>query len=132
MSAERDAAAQAAQTTQDQQEHLRKDNTELLRLRNEVSQLRRERDAQKQQANQATPPAQGAGPSASEPGRYISKEQLAFVGYATPDAALESMTWGMMNGNYEQTIASLGPELLKHHEGRDAAKGREQFGCRLS
>ncbi len=124
-SADHDAAAKAAQTAQDQQERLRKDNSELLRLRNEVSQLRQERDAQKQQANRATAPTQDASPSASGPGRYISKEQLAFVGYATPDAALESMTWAMMKGTYEQAIAALGPELLKH-EAEDP-KGREQF-----
>jgi hypothetical protein len=124
-SADQDAGAKAAQATEDQLERLRKDNAELLQLRNEVTQLRRERDARKQQASQATPPAERAGQSASEAGPYISKEQLAFVGYATPDAAVESMTWAMMKGTYEQSRAALGPELLKHED--EDAKAREQF-----
>jgi hypothetical protein len=56
---------------------------------------------------------------------YISKDQLAFVGYATPDAALESMTWAMMNGPMNRTLSALGPELLEHELSN--AKGREQF-----
>jgi hypothetical protein len=126
VSAEHDAAAQAVQAAKTEVERLQKGSAELLRLRNEVSLLRRERDAQKQRASQLLPPAALAVPSATELGRYISKEQLAFVGYATPDAALESTTWAMMNGTYEQTIACLGPEFLKDHE-RDEAKDREQF-----
>jgi hypothetical protein len=101
---------------------LQKDNTELLRLRNEVGQLRRERDAQKQRAGQ--PPA-GGGQSASHPGRYISKEQLAFAGYATPEAALESMVWAVAKGTYDQVTASIDPEVLKD-ESRALPK-REDF-----
>lgn len=126
VSAEHEAAANAVKAAKEEVERLQKGSADLLRLRNEVSQLRRERDAKKQPANQSSPPAAPIVSSASEPGRYIAKDQLALVGYATPDAALESMTWAMMNGNYEQTIASLGPELLKHHES-DEAKDREQF-----
>jgi hypothetical protein len=44
-------------------------------------------------------------------GTYITKSRLVFAGYATPEAALESMTWAMMNGDYDTSIASLGPEM---------------------
>ncbi|MGA2660183.1 MAG: sigma-70 family RNA polymerase sigma factor [Verrucomicrobiota bacterium] len=70
-SAEQEAAAKAAQATKEQLERMQKDNAELLRLRNEVGQLRRERDALKQRAGQ---PAAGAGQSASRRGQYVSKE----------------------------------------------------------
>ncbi len=121
-SAEQEAAAKAAQATKEQLERLQKDNAELLQLRNEVGQLRRERDALKQRASQ---PAAGAGQSASNPGRYVSKEQLAFAGYATPEAALESMTWAVMKGAYDQFLAGLAPGLLKD----GSQQTREQFGA---
>jgi len=104
---------------------LQKDNTELLRLRNEVGQLRRERDAQKQRAGQ--PPA-GGGQSASHPGRYISKEQLAFAGYATPEAALESTTWAMMRGTWDQAIAGFNRGMAK--EVSQDPGSRQQFEAR--
>ncbi len=123
--ADQDAAAKAAQAVKDQLERLRKDNTELLRLRKEVTQLRRERDARKQTATEPIQPSTEAIQLPSGPGRYISKEQMTFAGYATPDAALESTIWTMMNGTYEQVIASLGEDLLKHES--EDPKGREDF-----
>jgi hypothetical protein len=121
-SAEQEAAAKAARATKEQLGRLQKDRAELLRLRNEVGQLRRERDALKQRLGQ---PAAGAGQSASEPGSYITKEQLAFVGYATPEAALESTTWAMFKGTYEQVLAGFNAEMAK--EISQDATSRQQF-----
>jgi RNA polymerase sigma factor (sigma-70 family) len=125
LTAEQEAASKAVQTAREELERLQKDNAELLRLRNEVGQLRREREAAKQRASQPAALPAGTGQSAANPGRYISKDQLAFAGYATPEAALESMTWAMMKGTYEQAVASLGPELQQGE--LNDAKGREQF-----
>src|SRR5208283_2823556 len=43
----------------------------------------------------------------------------------TPEAALVSTTWAMMNGTYEQAFASLGPELQQGEPTDD--KSREEF-----
>ena len=87
--AEQEAASRAAQAAKEELARLQKDRTELLRLRNEVGQLRREREAARQRASQQA----DAQRSAANAGRYVSKDQLIFAGYATPEAALESMTW---------------------------------------
>jgi hypothetical protein len=45
------------------------------------------------------------------PGTYITKNQLANVGYNTPEAAFETMMWAMMNGNYDKMTESFSPEI---------------------
>jgi hypothetical protein len=45
------------------------------------------------------------------PGSYITKNQLANVGYNTPEAAFETMMWAMMNGNYDKLTESFSPEI---------------------
>jgi RNA polymerase sigma factor (sigma-70 family) len=125
LAAEQEAASKAARDTEENLARLQQDNSELLRLRNEVGQLRRERDAARQRASQSSAVPASGGRASLGSGRFIAKDQLAFAGYGTPEAALESMTWAMMSGNYEQTVASLGPEE-QATESQDA-KGREQF-----
>lgn len=118
-------ASRATQAAKEDLARLQKDNAELLRLRNEVGQLRRERDAAQQRANQAAAPPVGSGQSPANPGRYISKDQLAFAGYATPEAALESQFWALATGNYEQAVASYSPELHEHE--LNDPRSRERF-----
>jgi hypothetical protein len=43
------------------------------------------------------------------PGKFIPKEQLAFVGFRTPEAALESFCEGMIKGDYDTYIAAFTP-----------------------
>lgn len=66
-----------------------------------------------------------AGKSLDEVGISITKNQLADVGYGTPEAALETHTWAMANTNYDKLLESVTPEI------RDIAKkdtsGRERF-----
>ena len=62
------------------------------------------------------------------PGAYITKDQLAHVGYATPEAALQTITWAMMKASYEQVNEGLAPEELSS-EAKDT-KGREGFEAR--
>jgi RNA polymerase sigma factor (sigma-70 family) len=106
--AEQEAASRTAQGAKEELARLQKDNAELLRLRNEVGQLRQEHDAAQQRANQHA----DAERSAANPGRYVSKDQLIFAGYATPESALESMTWAVMKGSFDQFNASIDPTIL--------------------
>ncbi len=125
---ERDAALTVAQSTKDELGRLRKDQAELLRLRGEVGQMRRELASQKTQARQQPGGMKPADPAMTPPGTYITKDQLAHVGYATPEAALQTITWAMYKATYEQVNEGLGPEELAS-EARDP-KGREGFEAR--
>ena len=123
--AAQEAASRAAQAAKEELARSGKDNAELLRLRNEVGQLRRERDARQRAAQQA-PLSASAGQPAADAGPHISKDQLAFAGYATPEAALRSVFWALANGKYEQAMAGVTPEVLQHDKLKDP-QGWEQF-----
>lgn len=125
---ERDAALSAARTTKDELERSRKDEAELLRLRGEVGQMRRQLESQKAQARQQPAGVKTAEPAVTPPGAYIAKEQLAHVGYATPEAALQTITWAMMKGTYEQVNEGLSAQTLAGEQ-KDP-KGREGFEAR--
>ena len=108
--AERDEVAGKLQARGSELEGLQIDRAELTRLREEVALLRRERDTLRLRAAQSAPML-STGTPAPKPEGYIARDQLAYAGYDTPEAALVTMTWAMMSGDYEQSLASLGPEL---------------------
>jgi hypothetical protein len=56
---------------------------------------------------------------------YLAKDQLANVGYATPDAALQTITWLMMSGDYDQLKSVLSPELAAGES--DTPEARASF-----
>lgn len=43
-------------------------------------------------------------------GAYLVKSQFAYAGYATPEAAFESMLWADLNGDYDMVMSSVGPK----------------------
>src|SRR6185436_15901470 len=43
---------------------------------------------------------------------YFAKESWAFTGYATPEAALQSVIWAMREGDIKTFVASLAPEEM--------------------
>jgi len=86
---------------------------ELLRLRAEVGALRNK--TQKQHPPRPTPAAAANPPAAPKSvqaveRRAIPKESLQFVGYATPEAALQSVVWSMVNGDLASFLAGMTPE----------------------
>jgi RNA polymerase sigma factor (sigma-70 family) len=112
LASERDAALAAAKARQDELERLRSDQNELLRLRAEVNRLRQLQPAKSQNA-QTLPATTGAAQSTPHtPGTYVTSEALAHVGYATPEAALETFTWAIMHGTYDQANEALGPDQV--------------------
>ncbi len=98
-------------------EGVQKDFNDLMRLRNEVTQLRRENAEQKQQLVQANAkmapvrPATASPPA--EPGKYIVRDQISFAGYLTPEAAAQSTMWSMLSGNYEAITNSFSSDMLR-------------------
>ena len=115
LNAERDTAIARQGMLQQENERLKGNLTDLARLRGEVNQLRQRIGSQKPQVTQVD----------HTPGAYIPKEQIAFAGYATPEAALETMVWANLNGTYDQLLECLTPDFLAQTL-QDASR-REQF-----
>jgi hypothetical protein len=87
---------------------------ELLKLRNQVSQLTRQRDElagagrenerlKAQVASRAT-----NGPASSG---YIRKAEAKFSGYDTPEHTLESFLWAVQKRDFEAWLDTMAPEL---------------------
>ncbi len=88
------------------------EHEELMRLRGELGVLRRQL-AGMAQTKPAAPAAQPPGKTAG----YLTRDQLAFGGFATPETAFESAIWAIMNGNYDIVRQSMSPDMLKVAEG---------------
>jgi RNA polymerase sigma factor (sigma-70 family) len=127
LTADRSAALALARSRQADLEKARKDTGELMRLRAEATQLRLQSESlaalrdENQRLRQA--PSAMAQPKAPTPtiagvklGVMIPKEEVVFAGYATPEAALQSITWAMMSGNYEVLMAAASPEIRAAEE----------------
>jgi hypothetical protein len=86
---------------------------ELLRLRGEVTDLRKK--GAKQHQPRTTVVAQGAPlvtnrPAETTERKVIPKESIKFAGYATPEAAVQSIVWSMMNGDVITFVGGMTPE----------------------
>jgi RNA polymerase sigma factor (sigma-70 family) len=90
---------------------------DLLRLRGEVADLRRQTNAlnKLQAENQQLRSSLAAGSASKRATQTASaeatlpKESWAFVGYADPESALQSMVWAMTHGDTKTFLASLSP-----------------------
>jgi regulator of replication initiation timing len=120
------AEAESAQRAQELQ-RLRTEAQEVMRLRGEVTQLRsgakeadkwrgeneRLRAENQQLRSSAGAPAVAAPAPAPPPAPakdQFPKENWAFAGYASPEAALLSAVWAMKEGNPKTYLDSLSPE----------------------
>ena len=92
---------------------LREQTRELAKLRSEVGRLRgtpaelaraRSESARLLEAkhNPAVP--------APLPAGFTSRQQLAHVGFATPEATVQTMFWAMMQGDVETAMQAMSPE----------------------
>lgn len=88
---------------------------ELLRLRSEIAGLARQTTKEKEQPPPGTSEV-GAPALAPEPGVYISKDQLAFVGFATPESCWESCIWAFLSGNFDVMTNSFSPEMQREFD----------------
>jgi len=83
---------------------LRKQSWEILSLRNQLT-LARKQLAAKEAGNQSPKTD-----SSEEFAGYVTKEQLRYVGFGTPEDAFQSMRWATVNGDYTNWLAALAPE----------------------
>jgi hypothetical protein len=121
---------------------LRAEAREVHNLRNEVSQLRagvKEADqlrAENQRLRGAGKPLQAAPstgvaapPAATSPEGYYAKENWAFTGYATPEAALQSVIWAMHEGDTKTLLASVTPEEMERMQKEWGDKSEAQVSA---
>ena len=100
-------------------QRLRAEAQDVHKLRNEVRQLRtgaseaeklRAENQQLRVAASAVATSAATSPAPAAAGNNFPKENWAFSGYATPEAALVSAVWAMKEGNPKTYLESLSPE----------------------
>jgi len=102
-------------------------NTELLKLRGEVARLRVESQELAELRAESTGKA-----SKRRVGGFIPKEQLANVGFATPEAALRSNMAALMSGDYARTMASMAAPDEPTEESRESfEKAAREFSLKF-
>lgn len=115
---------------------LREQTKELPKLRNEISQLRAMRSeltaARTENARLLEAKQTGSQISRESPAGFVSRESLAFVGSATPEAALQSFFWALREGNMKVAMQSMpadNDELLELEQmpPQERTKIEEQF-----
>ena len=102
---------------------------ELMRLRGEVSQLRtrlgetesRLANVRNTQRANTTAPAENPAGDAAEPA-VVPRENWAWAGYATPEAAFTTVLWAMSKGDLQSLLASSTPEAKQALEREFAGK----------
>jgi len=105
-----------------------KPDRELLRLRNEVTLLRRQTNAL---ASAALTPANGSNHTAQASPTPIPVDVWTNCGYATPEAALQSTAWAMRTGNLEAYLDSFAPELRQKAAERFKGKSEQEIKVEL-
>jgi hypothetical protein len=123
------------------------DKLELLRLRNEVRQLREgAKELDKLRAELAASKVENSGlraaqaggqsPSTNAPG-LVTRQDWRFVGYSSPEATLQSFTYAMGSGDFDAFLAALAPadrelfmnnsQMTKEKFAAEAAQGAEKM-----
>ena len=125
---ERDDATSQLSALRDDNKRLKRNAAELLKLRGEVGQLRRQLDTANRETSQPVAPAQNAQKLTNHlPGTYIPLNEVGFAGYATPEAALETITWKLWNATYDQMVEELPLSADEKAKELNNTKSREDF-----
>jgi hypothetical protein len=134
---ERDAARAAAAARDQQFALAQRDNTELLRLRNEVGTLRRQaselerlQEQNRQlQAALAAPPKPAPAVNTKD---FFPKESWAFVGFADPDSAVQSAAWAMSRSDFRALLASFTPEQKANWERQAQGRSEQEIAAMMA
>jgi len=100
---------------------LRQQSQEAEKLRNEIQRLRTEA------ASQKTPAADAV--SAAALPRYVPREAWAFAGYATPEAACQSVVWAISSGDVRTFHASLTEEGRQELESEENGQSESDLAA---
>jgi hypothetical protein len=124
------AVASVAKTDNEEQ-------SELLRLRNQATQLRAATNELRQlraQLNQSRASAQTPGVLSAPAGataELVQREAWSFAGYATPQAAFHSTMFAHSQGDHQTFLASLTGDLARDNQKELNNKTPEQFSENL-
>jgi hypothetical protein len=66
-------------------------------------------------------------PAGNGAGRHLAKKQMAFTGYTTPEAALQSIVWTAVKGDCDKAFACLSPETQADINNKP--NGRRKFNA---
>jgi RNA polymerase sigma factor (sigma-70 family) len=103
--------------------------TELLKLRGEVGVLRQQNAELGEQAQALRNAGSQSSPTFST--NFMSRASWGFAGYATPDAAVQSMLWAKSVGDVQTFLASVTPDItnamLKSYLKQNSDAARSQF-----
>ena len=114
---ERDNLVSKLAGLQEENVRLSRGKAELLKLRSEVGGLRnRTNDLEKLLASGSGGAEATTGASSAESAGHFPRESWAFKGYATPEAAFESMTFAMSRGDIKAILAGYVPEVRSQQE----------------
>jgi hypothetical protein len=118
---------------------------ELMRLRGEVAQLRRQTNEMKALEAENTklksavasatrpaaaqPQAKPVGDNATTQPLLVPRETWAFAGYASPEDTLKTAVWAMSNGDPNSFLAALSPTERANMERQWQGKTEEQIGA---
>jgi len=97
----------------------KRNNAELLKLRGEVTLLRRQvKAAEASAVNHQAMASSAPAPAATNQSAISDhpKETWNYAGYATPEDALQTWTWAMSKSDQETMLSSLTPESRKQWE----------------
>jgi len=113
-------------------ESLRNSHQELLRLRNEVRQLRAQgseveklRQENQRLASTIKSLSSRKSPSFAEMEGYAAKETWSHSGFATPEAAVQTLLWAVREGQINAVAECMSPESRPWFEKEFAHKSEE-------
>jgi cell division protein ZapA (FtsZ GTPase activity inhibitor) len=107
--------------------------SELMKLRGEVGLLRRQTNEQGKllaTTGALNPSTNEVKPDAVNP-QIIPRESWAFVGYSTPEDALQSIAWAMSKGDVKKFLASLSPATQRAYAQRFEGKTEDEMAAML-
>jgi hypothetical protein len=111
---------------------------ELLRLRSEVSELRRQcadlKSALSENDEAHIAPAPSSRTSAADAVKtqdFWPRNSWEFAGYATPDAALQSSLWAANNGDLKGVLAAATDDLRENMEKNLEGKSETEASVRV-
>jgi hypothetical protein len=105
---------------------------ELLRLRAEVKALKGQGTLAATELPAAKAAPKPVLAAVTEAPRPIPKEEWAFSGYASPEAALQSVAWAMSTGDVKTFLAALTPEGLQFMEKQFDGKTETEIAAILT
>ena len=131
LESERDEASRRIASVGEEKERQTRNASELLKLRGEVTGLRSTTNAlakllASQQSSQASTAPQETPSIDSHP-----RASWKFAGYATPQAAFESMTFAVSTGDAKAALSSLVPEISKVQEQEFAKMSETELRDRI-